>query len=179
MGIAHYEFSLEHPVGWANFAHPTHLEIFDRGMNNKTNPHSRQLWGQKENLFVSNRSLWLMTFEEIQKTIEGMLAVQKELQQGQLRIQESQARDREQIERMMAISQDLQQRQIQLQDSQERERETILIMVEEMNRLMEISNRHERRIEQLIGYSITNDSDHLNLEEKFRALEQRVERTED
>jgi hypothetical protein len=67
-----------------------------------------------------------MTFEEIQKTIEGMLAVQKELQEGQLRLQE---------------------RQLQLQDSQEQERETIKIMVEEMTRLIELSNRYDRRIE--------------------------------
>lgn len=31
-----------------------------------------------------------MTFEEIQATIEGMLAVQRELQNSQLRLQESQ-----------------------------------------------------------------------------------------
>ena len=133
-----------------------------------------------------------MTFEEIQKTIEGMLAVQKELQEGQLRMQEgqlkiqeeqlrmqeAQARDREQIEQMLALTRDLQERQIQLQDAQERERETIGIMVEEMNRLIEVSNRHERRIEQLIGYSITNEGEHLDIEERFRALEARVQRLE-
>jgi hypothetical protein len=144
-----------------------------------------------------------MTFEEIQKTIEGMLAVQKELQEGQLklqerqlqlqegqlRIQEAQARDRDrfdrQIEQMLAVSRELQEgqlrlqeRQLQLQDSQERERETIKIMVEEMTRLIEVSNRYDRRIEQLIGYSITNESEHLDIEERFRALETRVQRLE-
>ena len=119
-----------------------------------------------------------MTFEEIQKTIERMLAVQKELQEGQPMIQEAQARDREQIEQMLALTRDLQERQIQLQDAQERERETIGIMVEEMNRLIEVSNRHERRIEQLIGYSITNEGEHLDIEERFRALEARVQRLE-
>jgi hypothetical protein len=133
-----------------------------------------------------------MTFEEIQKTIEGMLAVQKDLQAGQLRIQESQAAitdnqtriqssqeaDREQIEQMMAVSRELQERQIQLLDTQERERETIGIMVSEMTRLIEVSNRHERRIEQLIGYSITNEGEHLDIEERFRALESRLQRLE-
>ncbi|GBF80351.1 hypothetical protein [Aphanothece sacrum] len=119
-----------------------------------------------------------MTFEEIQKTIEGMLAVQRQLQEGQLKLQENQLRDRDQIQQILAVSRQLQERQIQLQDRQERERETLQIMVEEMTRLMEISNRHERRIEQLIGYSITNESDHLTLEERIRGLESRIQRLE-
>lgn len=61
-----------------------------------------------------------MTFEEIQKTIEEMLAVQKELQLGQLKIQENQQRDRQQMDQMLAISRELQERQLQFQDSQER-----------------------------------------------------------
>ena len=91
-----------------------------------------------------------MTFEEIQKTIEGMLAVQKELQLGQLKIQEA----------------------------QERERETIEIMVEEMAKLIEVSHQNERRIEQLIGYSITNESEHLDIEQRFRTLESRLNELE-
>ena len=85
-----------------------------------------------------------MTFEEIQKTIEGMLAVQRQLQDSQL----------------------------ELRSAQERERETLQIMVEEMNPFIERSNRNERRIEQLIGYSITNESEHLDIEQRFRNLEQ-------
>ena len=91
-----------------------------------------------------------MTFEEIQKTIEGMLAVQKELQLGQLKIQQA----------------------------QERERETIEIMVEEMAKLIEVSHQNERRIEQLIGYSITNESEHLDIEQRFRTLESRLNELE-
>jgi hypothetical protein len=77
-----------------------------------------------------------MTFEEIQRTLEQMLAIQRDLQEKHLQ------------------------------------------MLDAVSRLIEVSNRHERRIEQLIGYSLTNESDHLNLEEKFRALEQRVQRLE-
>ena len=91
-----------------------------------------------------------MTFEEIQKTIEGMLAVQRQLQESQL----------------------------ELRSAQERERETLQIMVEEMNRFIERSNRNERRIEQLIGYSITNESEHLDIEQRFRNLEARLEQLE-
>jgi hypothetical protein len=91
-----------------------------------------------------------MTFEEIQKTIEGMLAVQRQLQESQL----------------------------ELRDAQERERETLRIMVEEMTRFIESSNRNERRIEQLIGYSITNESEHLDIEQRFRNLESRLSELE-
>jgi seryl-tRNA synthetase len=121
-----------------------------------------------------------MTFEEIQKIIEGMLAVQRELQEGQLklqvqfqesqakfeenqakfeenqaRIQEAQVRDTERfnqhIAQMMSVQRELQESQIDLRDRQERERETIQILVEEIFKLVEVSNRHENRINQLIG----------------------------
>ncbi|WP_009546047.1 hypothetical protein [Crocosphaera subtropica] len=91
-----------------------------------------------------------MTFEEIQKTIEGMLAVQRQLQESQF----------------------------ELREAQERERETLQVMIEEMNRFIERSNRNERRIEQLIGYSITNESEHLDIEPRFRNLEARLSELE-
>ncbi|NEO60473.1 MAG: hypothetical protein F6J98_08545 [Moorea sp. SIO4G2] len=61
-----------------------------------------------------------------------MLAVQAELQAGQLELQE---------------------RQLMSQENQQRQ---------------------ERILEQLIGYSITQESDKLDLEERMNALEQRV-----
>ncbi|MEM8780164.1 MAG: hypothetical protein AAGF26_15085 [Cyanobacteria bacterium P01_G01_bin.49] len=122
-----------------------------------------------------------MTFEEIQKTIEGMLAVQRQLQESQMQLHESQL--------------ELRERQLQFQDAQERERETLQIMIEEMNQFIERSNRNERRIEQLIGYSITNESarrpvprfpwnqhapqeEHLDIEQRFRNLEARLSEIE-
>lgn len=98
-----------------------------------------------------------MTFEEIQKTIEGMLAVQRQLQESQMQLQES---------------------QLELRESQERERETLQVMIEEMNRFIERSSRNERLIEQLIGYSITNESEHLDIEQRFRNLESRMSELE-
>ena len=88
------------------------------------------------------------------------------------RIQENQANQ------VMSIARELQERQIQLQDAQERERQTLEIIVEEMNKLIERSNRNERRIEQLIGYSITNESEHLDIEQRFRNLEARMKELE-
>ena len=69
-----------------------------------------------------------MTFDEIQKTIEGMLGVQKELHNSQLRFAESLTELRESV-----------------------------------TELKEVSISHERRIAQLIGYSITGETDRLDV----------------
>ncbi len=70
-----------------------------------------------------------MTFEEMQRALEQMLAVQRELQESQLR-------QREELDRLLRIS-DL-----------------------------------------LVGYSLTNESEHLSLEERMNSLEQRTRRLE-
>lgn len=91
-----------------------------------------------------------MTPEEIQRTIEGMLAVQKELQNSQLEFRES---------------------LVQL-------RMDITDLKESTKNLNDISQRHERRIEQLIGYSITGEGDRLDLLGRLTTLERRVNRLE-
>lgn len=70
-----------------------------------------------------------MTPEEIQRTIEQMLAIQRELQNSQIQ-------QRDDIDRLV------------------------------------------RLVDRLIGYSITNESDHISLEERMAALERRVRRLE-
>ena len=45
-----------------------------------------------------------MTFEEIQKTIEGMLAVQKDLQKGQLQLLEYSERQQKILDRLIGYS---------------------------------------------------------------------------
>lgn len=77
-----------------------------------------------------------MTFDEIQQTLERMLAVQRELQESQLR-----------------------QRQ-------------------ETDQLLIYQQTQQRLVDRLIGYSISNKSDHLDLEERMNALEQRIRRIE-
>lgn len=84
-----------------------------------------------------------MTPEEIQRSIEGMLAVQRELQNTQLIM-----------------------------------REEIADLKESTRNLNEISQRHERRIEQLIGYSITGEGDRLDIVERLMSLERRINRLE-
>jgi hypothetical protein len=77
-----------------------------------------------------------MTFEEIQLTLEQMLAVQRELQESHLA-------QRQEIQAMLTYQE-----------------------------------RQQRLIDRLIGYSITNESDHLTLEERLNALDARVKRLE-
>ncbi len=91
-----------------------------------------------------------MTPEEIQRAIEGMLDIQRELQNSQLEFRES---------------------LVQL-------RMDITDLKESTKNLNDISQRHERRIEQLIGYSITGESDHLDLLGRLTTLERRVNRLE-
>ncbi len=98
-----------------------------------------------------------MTPEEIQRTIEGMLAVQKELQNSQLRFDSSLDR----------LGQDISEL-----------RESISELRESVTDLKDVSQRHERRIEQLIGYSITGETDRLDLLGRLTTLERRVNRLE-
>ncbi|MEA5535219.1 hypothetical protein [Crocosphaera sp. XPORK-15E] len=116
-----------------------------------------------------------MSDEDLKKLIESNARAIEALTNNISELQKIQVRDNNQI---MLIARELQERQIQFQDAQERERETLEIMVEEMTRFIERSNRNERRIEQLIGYSITNESEHLDIEQRFRNLESRLSELE-
>jgi sialic acid synthase SpsE len=106
-----------------------------------------------------------MTFDEIQQVIQQMLAVQRDLQEGQLRIQERQEVDRQQIEQILGIQRDLQEGQLQ--------------QLGTVERLLVQSECQERILNQLIGYSITGESDRMDLEEKIRALGAKVKRLEE
>jgi hypothetical protein len=115
-----------------------------------------------------------------------ILAVQRDLQEGELRLQQRQAqyeaasqerqlrseaasqeyRDRfeRDMARMSAVQQDLQEGQLRQMSA--------------IQNLLISSERHERIVNQLIGYSITNESDHLDLEERMRALGAKMQRIE-
>lgn len=101
-----------------------------------------------------------MTFDEIQTTIEGMLAVQRELQESQLRQQQESAKFErntqaihQELDRMLAVQRDLQESQI---------------------RLLAAQREQGRMINQLIGYSLTNETEHLDLQERMNQLEERL-----
>ncbi|NEP13998.1 MAG: hypothetical protein F6K14_28100 [Symploca sp. SIO2C1] len=98
-----------------------------------------------------------MTFEEMQKIIERMLSVQRELQDSQLELKE---------------------RQLKFEESQENQKFVLDELIHKYGDLAEHSIRQREILDRLIGYSLTNESDHLNLEEKLQALEARIKRFE-
>lgn len=76
--------------------------------------------------------------EEIQQTIEGMLAVQRDIQERQLRNTEAIEQLGERIDRVS------QQQEINLQ--------AIALLTENIGNLNIITQRHENRLTQLYGY---------------------------
>jgi DNA repair exonuclease SbcCD ATPase subunit len=86
----------------------------------------------------------MMTFEEMQKTLETMLAVQRELQVTQLQQQSA-----------------------------------LTELIKKYGDLAEATTKQKAILDQLIGYSLTNESDHLDLEEKLLVLQAKVRRLEE
>ena len=78
-----------------------------------------------------------MTPEEIKETIEGMLQVQKELQQTQIK------------------------------------------QSDQINKLIEQGREQDRRIQQLVGYSITQGGDILDVQMSLRDIYARLSKLED
>lgn len=76
-----------------------------------------------------------MNYEEIQKTIEGMLSIQRELQESQLKLKESQLLHDQQIDRLISYQENTARQIGQL---------TTLLQT-----LANIADSHERRIEHL------------------------------
>jgi hypothetical protein len=87
-----------------------------------------------------------MTFEQIQQAIEGMLSVQRELQNSQLRFDN------------------------ELGDLKEAQKQNLVAM----EALLEHSKATERKIERLVGYSITQESDVLDVRTDVLELKRRV-----
>ncbi len=109
------------------------------------------------------------------REMERILAVHRDLQEGELRLQERQSllearneaheqKFEREMGQILAVQRDLQEGQ--------------LAQFGAIEKLLVSSERQERIMNQLIGYSITNESDHLDLEEKIRALGAKVQRIE-
>jgi hypothetical protein len=94
-----------------------------------------------------------MTPEQIQQAIEGMLSVQRELQGSQLRFE--------------AELGDLKQSVGDLKESQ---KQTLVAM----DALLEHGKATDRRIEQLIGYSINRERDSLDIQQDILDLRHRL-----
>ncbi len=87
-----------------------------------------------------------MTPEQIQQAIEGMLSVQRELQGSQLRFE------------------------AELGDLKESQKQTLVAV----DALLESGKATDRRIEQLIGYSINRERDSLDIQQDILDLRHRL-----
>ena len=97
-----------------------------------------------------------MTFEEIQKTLEGMLQVQKDIQMQQLKTHEA-------IAQLTEQQAQLTERQAQITDRQDRNDRQIALLTENISNLNIISQRQENRLINLYGYQMSADTDRLNI----------------
>ena len=105
-----------------------------------------------------------MTPEEIQQTIEGMLAVQRDIQEKQLRNTEA-------IEQLdIRLNRITQQQEINLQN--------IALLTENISNLNIISQRHENRLTQLYGYQMSADTDKLNIMQNLNDIKRRLNNIE-
>ncbi len=116
-----------------------------------------------------------MTPEEMREMIANMLKVQSELQQSQLK-HEAEIKDLSDATERITDSMD------RITDSIENMREIVRGSLEGINDLREIiadSNRRiDRQISNLVGYSLTAETERLSLEERMRILERRLDRLE-
>ncbi|MEN9520185.1 MAG: hypothetical protein RLZZ381_2773 [Cyanobacteriota bacterium] len=119
-----------------------------------------------------------MTFEEIQKIIEGMLAVQRNIQDADLRLQEKLDRVAEQQLKSDLKLEKLAQNQIESDYKLDRLSDKIDNLTENVSNLNIISQRHEDRLTQSYGYHQTAESDRLRLFEVQNRIERRLDRIE-
>jgi chromosome segregation ATPase len=105
-----------------------------------------------------------MTPEEIQKTIEGMLAVQRGIQESQLELKDTQR--------------SLQDSYIGLKEAQQHTDHQLNVIGEYLREVIQSQAEQGRRINQLLGYSLNAESDRLTLQERLILLENRVKKLE-
>lgn len=107
-----------------------------------------------------------MTFEEMQAVIASMLQVQQSLQESQLRDREDILLLREDILLLIEQTKQVSSVQRNLQESQIRDREDIELLLEK-------SRQQERMVDRLVGYSISFESDKMDLEQRLTELERK------
>jgi len=106
-----------------------------------------------------------VTCEEMQAVIAGMLEVQRNLQESQLR-------DRQDILLLIEQTKQLATVQRSIQEDQIRDRQDIELLIER-------GKQQEKMIDRLIGYSLPYESDKLDLERRMTELERkRAERNQ-
>ena len=102
-----------------------------------------------------------MTPEEITKTIEQMLAVQRQIQESQIKNTDNIARLETQIEDTKNL----------LQETIRSNRESINILVEEISKL---TVDQKEKFNQFYGYHQSADSDRLDIMERLIKVEREV-----
>jgi hypothetical protein len=100
-----------------------------------------------------------MTCEEMQAVIDGMLEVQRNLQESQLR-------DRQDILLLIEQTKQLSSVQRSIQEDQIRDRQDIELLIQR-------GKQQEKMIDRLIGYSLSYESDKLDLEQRMTELERK------
>ena len=112
-----------------------------------------------------------MTPEEIQQTIEGMLAVQRDIQERQLRNTEAIESNSKAIEQLgERIDRVSQQQEINLQ--------AIALLTDNISNFNIINQRHENRLTQLYGYQMSADTDRLNIMQNLNDIKRRLNNIE-
>jgi polyhydroxyalkanoate synthesis regulator phasin len=109
-----------------------------------------------------------MSFEEMQQIIQDMLRVQRELQESQIK----QSGDIQDLRAAMAANHE--QVTAEIRELERVVRVNQGVFMDALGRLIERDVTIDRRIEQLVGYSITRESDYLDVVEDIQNLKKRV-----
>ena len=112
-----------------------------------------------------------MTFEEIQKVIEGMLAVQRDIQEKQIKTTETLNRVSQQQIKTTETLERVSQQQIKNSETIDRLSIKIENLTENVSNLNIVSQRHQDRFGQFYGYHQSAETERLQLLENQRRLE--------
>ena len=117
-----------------------------------------------------------MTPEEVEKTIQQMLAIQRQIQETQLNAEQkiSDLSDKveglsDNVAGLFDLVEGLSNNISGLYEISKTHSEAIAALIEN-------SKQQDRRLEQLIGYSITAASERLDMAERMRIMENKVKK---
>ncbi len=109
-----------------------------------------------------------MTFEEMQQIIQGMLGVQRDLQDSQLKLAERQSVFMGELEELRHGLDDLKHRVEEVTESQ----------TQAIQGLIQIQAETNVKFERLVGYSIDRERDSLDIKQDVLNLMRRVSELE-
>ena len=106
-----------------------------------------------------------MTFEEYDRILTRMLAVQQDIQVKQVEISEQQKRNTEAIAALTV--------------KQQENMEAIALLTENISNLNVVSQRHEDRLTRLYGYQQSADGDRITIMQDVNEIKQRLNSIEE